>query len=61
MQLHMDACAFTFRSWNETLDALSLGTYVFTSYVRLVVAMLYDRYKSSDACHSREYVLMLES
>jgi hypothetical protein len=28
MQLSMDDCAFTFMSWNETLDAWSLGTYV---------------------------------
>jgi hypothetical protein len=33
MQLSMDHCAFTFRSWNETLDAWSLGTYVFTSMI----------------------------
>jgi hypothetical protein len=31
MQLSMDDCAFTFRSWNETLDAWPLGTYVFIS------------------------------
>jgi hypothetical protein len=24
----MDDCAFTFRSWYETLDAWSLGTFV---------------------------------
>jgi hypothetical protein len=24
-------CAFTFRSWDETLDAWSLGTSVYTS------------------------------
>jgi hypothetical protein len=28
MQLSMDDCAFTFRSWYETLDAWSLGTFV---------------------------------
>jgi hypothetical protein len=28
MQLFMDDYAFMFRSWNETLDAYSLGTYV---------------------------------
>jgi hypothetical protein len=27
MQLSMYVCAFTFRSWNETLNAWSLGTY----------------------------------
>jgi hypothetical protein len=28
MQLSMDDCAFMFRSWYETLDARSLGTFV---------------------------------
>jgi hypothetical protein len=54
MQLPMDVCAFTLRSWNETLDAWSLGTCVLYQYARSIATMLYDRYKSSDACHSRD-------
>jgi hypothetical protein len=29
MQLYMNVCAFTFRSWNDTLGAWSLGIYAF--------------------------------
>jgi hypothetical protein len=35
----MDDCAFTFRSWYETLDAWSLGTLVFYWYNRSIAAM----------------------